>query len=163
MTENNENSNNSIKIDAVSQAAFYRSTYHDKPKTHLMKNITLMGSIAFIVIALFFIAYLYQTSAYYDVTHKYLNTAKLYISEKSSWIIDKTNGLRESLTKKSPQSQDKNIALAELDSSVQLEYYKAMSLLNEGLDEQALINLQAILKRYPEFEPAKNLYAALER
>ncbi len=165
MSLTNENLNDldtSIRADKTSQYSFYKSAYQDKPKAHLGKNIVLIGLIFLILIFLLFVTYSYQASSYYDVTHKYLTEAKLYISDKSAWFIDKTNSFRDVLTKKSAKSQSAKISLANIDASVQLEYYKAMSLLNEGLDEQALINLKSILTKYPNFEPAKNLYAVLD-
>lgn len=143
---------NSVKVNIDN-----KNVKHHKPKAYL----GLLVLIPLLAVLLFFMAYLYQTSSYYGTTNKYINEVKLYISEKSAFLIDKTNALRDRLMKRNSKDNNREISVAQIDASVELDYYKAMSLLNEGLDEEALKNLKVILAKYPNFEPAKNLYAVL--
>lgn len=48
-----------------------------------------------------------------------------------------------------------------MNSVAQGQYYIAMNLLNEGKQEQALIQLKDIVEHHPEFIPAKNVYSML--
>ena len=55
-----------------------------------------------------------------------------------------------------------NQSSAAENADVKNLYYNAMSLLNEGKDQQALESLQKIVEKYPNFAPAQNVYATLK-
>lgn len=46
-------------------------------------------------------------------------------------------------------------------SEAQMQYYKAIKLLNQGNEEQAVTVLKSILEKYPDFLPAKESYTMI--
>lgn len=52
-------------------------------------------------------------------------------------------------------------AVVHLDDVTQGEYYDAMAMLNDGNIRQARLRIEDIMKKHPDFEPARNVYSML--
>lgn len=130
-----------------------RVNFESDHKARSLQNLLIILISTGIIVTLFFIAYHFQFSKYYQASQQ-------FFSNKSAWLVKNTNSVKQKFAfNKSSVTSTKpaNIPV----SLVQIQYYDAMNLLNEGKEDQARQDLKSILDQYPDFEPAKKAYAML--
>ncbi|MDF1757057.1 MAG: hypothetical protein P1U74_01995 [Legionellaceae bacterium] len=141
-------------LNPSSSRANSKHTATNKSSHNLLIVVISFG----ILISLLYVAYHFQLS-------QHLNSTKQYLTNKTAWLADNASTLRNKLTLTSARSPVNNRTHKPVERQpvevVQIKYYNAMNLLNEGKEEQAKRDLMDILVDHPDFEPAKKAYAML--
>ncbi len=128
----------------------------DKKSLKQVQNLLILFISFGIIISLFYISYHFQINQYF-------NQAKYYFTQHSTKLVTNASELKNKLTVVDKSVLNKDIHVTkEYSYKVQEQYYKAMSLLNEGNVEQARKGLSEILEENPDFMPAKQAISMLD-
>ncbi len=133
-----------------SRKVFRKIFTHSSPQNFLIGVISLG-----IILALFYISY-------YSQINQYFYKAKEYFTNQSGRLASNVYEMKDKIHLSVITDKNKDSSLAnKYSSSVQIQYYNAMNLLNEGNAYEARKSLRDILQENPDFTPAKQAMSML--